>query len=72
MRLYLGKSNQIPGSLSNTKLYLADGSLDPTLTLGQDFELVGSLNRWYIERIYGVEGKIMSAGRIRAIVVYGV
>jgi hypothetical protein len=36
--------------------------LDPTLTLGTDFELVGSLTRWYIERVYGIkEGKIISA-----------
>lgn len=63
----IGKSDQVPGSLSNARLYLVDGSLDPTLTLGQDFELIGSLSRWYIERIYGVVDKILTAGKIHVI-----
>ncbi|KAI8639764.1 hypothetical protein BD408DRAFT_349332 [Parasitella parasitica] len=51
-----GKSNHCPGTLTNKKLFLSDGlTLDPTLTLGKEFELIGSLAIWYIERVYGIE-----------------
>lgn len=52
----IGKSRDFPGALTNTRLFQSDGSLDPTLSLGKDFELIGNLTRWYIERIYGVAG----------------
>ncbi|KAK4511140.1 uncharacterized protein ATC70_012352 [Mucor velutinosus] len=56
-----GKSTICPGSLTNEKLFISSEKLDPTLTLGKDFELVGSLTRWYIERVYGIKDKIISA-----------
>ncbi|KAI8979319.1 hypothetical protein BDF20DRAFT_496775 [Mycotypha africana] len=52
-----GKSNKVPGVLSNEKLFRADGSLDPTLSLGKDFELINSTTLWYIQRVYGVSDK---------------
>ncbi|KAI9472245.1 MAG: hypothetical protein EXX96DRAFT_583390 [Benjaminiella poitrasii] len=59
-----GKSNQCPKPLVNKHLFRKDGSLDPTLSLGKDFELIGSLTRWYIERIYGVSDTILAASEI--------
>ncbi|KAL9546515.1 hypothetical protein PS6_007625 [Mucor atramentarius] len=63
-----GKSTVYPGPLTNEKLFLLDDNpsdalkLDPTLTLGKDFELVGNLTRWYIERVYGIKNdRIISA-----------
>lgn len=64
-----GKSTACPGTLTNEKLFLLDGNnecdalkLNPTLTLGEDFELIGSLARWYIERVYGIKNdRIISA-----------
>ncbi|CEP15659.1 hypothetical protein [Parasitella parasitica] len=57
-----GKSDRCPGTLTNKNLFLSDGfTFDPTLVLGKEFELIGSLTRWYIERVYGVEnGRIVS------------
>jgi hypothetical protein len=34
--------------------------------LGKDFELIGSLARWYIERIYGADGTIISSSKFKA------
>ncbi|GAN09795.1 hypothetical protein MAM1_0292d09328 [Mucor ambiguus] len=63
-----GKSAVCPGLLTNEKLFVSSDNgndtlkLDPTLTLGKDFELVGSLTRWYIERVYGIkDDRIISA-----------
>ncbi|KAI8365512.1 hypothetical protein BD560DRAFT_425185, partial [Blakeslea trispora] len=50
-----GKSQILPGPLSNSQLMRSDGTLDPTLCLGKDFELIGTSTRWYIERIYGFD-----------------
>ncbi|KAF1799705.1 hypothetical protein FB192DRAFT_1388095 [Mucor lusitanicus] len=64
-----GKSTVCPGTLTNEKLFISGNSesnalkkLDPTLTLGKDFELVGSATRWYIQRVYGIkDNRIISA-----------
>jgi hypothetical protein len=48
----------------------SDGSLDPNLSLGKDFELIGSLTRWYIERIYGVAGTIISSNDLHNVPEY--
>ncbi|KAL9549548.1 hypothetical protein MBANPS3_005154 [Mucor bainieri] len=63
-----GKATVCPGPLTNEKLFISSSNgndtlkLDPTLTLGKDFELVGSLTRWYIERVYGIkDDRIISA-----------
>ncbi|KAI8888567.1 hypothetical protein K501DRAFT_282674 [Backusella circina FSU 941] len=55
-----GKTNTIPGPMTSQNLLRSDGSLNPSLSLGKDFELVGSLVRWYIERVYGVLDVIIS------------
>lgn len=59
----IGQSTDIPGAVNNENLLLSDGLLNPTLSLGKDFELIGNLSRWYIERIYGVSGKIISSSK---------
>ncbi|KAI7888033.1 uncharacterized protein EV154DRAFT_519026 [Mucor mucedo] len=59
-----GQSTEIPGDLNNESLFLSDGSLNPTLSLGKHFELIGNLTRWYIERVYSVSGKIISSNEL--------
>ncbi|KAI8097882.1 uncharacterized protein B0P05DRAFT_522483 [Gilbertella persicaria] len=61
-----GKTSQSPGPLTNDKLLRLDGTLDPTLCLGQDFELIANITRWYIERIYGLhkDSRILSIEKI--------
>jgi hypothetical protein len=50
--------------MTSEKLLRSDGSLNPSLSIGKDFELVGSLVRWYIERVYGVLDVIISGGKL--------
>ncbi|KAG2228978.1 hypothetical protein INT48_008691 [Thamnidium elegans] len=58
-----GKTIHHPGPLLNTKLSRQDGTLNPALFLGKDFELIGNLTCWYIERMYGVSGTIVSSSK---------
>ncbi|GAA5806261.1 hypothetical protein HPULCUR_011792 [Helicostylum pulchrum] len=60
-----GKTIHHPGPLLNTKIARQDGSLNPALFLGKDFELIGNLTRWYIERMYGVSGTIVSSESLK-------
>lgn len=66
-RKKIGQSTVIPGEINNEALLLSNGSLNPTLSLGKDFELIGNLTRWYVERVYGVCGKIISSSKSLAI-----
>ncbi|KAI8884247.1 hypothetical protein K501DRAFT_182662 [Backusella circina FSU 941] len=54
------KADVVPGPLTNQKLVQQDGTLNPLLELGKDFELVGNLTRWYLERVYGTYDPLFS------------
>jgi hypothetical protein len=41
-----------------------DGTFNPLLELGKDFELVGNLTRWYIERVYGTCDALFSTSKL--------
>lgn len=51
-----GKSNDMPGPLENQKLLRSDNTLNPELSLGQNFEIVPELLKRYIEKFYGISG----------------
>ncbi|CAO3698981.1 unnamed protein product [Rhizopus stolonifer] len=55
-----GKSNDMPGPLKNQKLLRPDNTLNPELSLGQNFEIVPELLKRYIEKFYGISGPFIS------------
>ncbi|KAI8141425.1 hypothetical protein BJV82DRAFT_175932 [Fennellomyces sp. T-0311] len=55
------KSDHLPGHLTNSKLFEPKGALRSDIELGKDFELVGGVVRSYIERVYGIDGPVISA-----------
>ncbi|CEP14375.1 hypothetical protein [Parasitella parasitica] len=61
----IGKSNELPGPLDNSKLFFPDDKqkLRHDLIIGCDYELVGGSVRAYIERVYGLnEGSNIASG----------
>ncbi|KAI9314123.1 hypothetical protein BX666DRAFT_503286 [Dichotomocladium elegans] len=60
-----GDVDNIPAELPNHILFDEQDDLKPSIQLGKDFELVGGLLRSYIERVYGVQGIIVSGCKDR-------
>ncbi|KAI9251027.1 hypothetical protein BDA99DRAFT_522475 [Phascolomyces articulosus] len=57
------KTDQIPGVLLNKSLFcsMTTNTLRSDIELGTDFELVGGVVRSYIERVYDIDGPVVSA-----------
>ncbi|CAO3656519.1 unnamed protein product [Mucor hiemalis] len=53
----IGKSDKLPLSLDNSKLFNSNNQLRHDLIIGVDYELVGSSIRAYIERVYGTSNQ---------------
>ncbi|KAI9247544.1 hypothetical protein BY458DRAFT_527168 [Sporodiniella umbellata] len=54
-----GRSYDLPGCLDNTVL-LKEGRLDPTIALGQHFEVISDKLKHYIEKFYSPKGSFVS------------
>ncbi|EIE76665.1 hypothetical protein RO3G_01369 [Rhizopus delemar RA 99-880] len=60
-----GKSDMIPGPLENQKLLRSDNSLNPEISLSQNFELISDLAKKYIETVYGISDFIVSTNDLQ-------
>ncbi|RUS25029.1 hypothetical protein BC938DRAFT_472726 [Jimgerdemannia flammicorona] len=57
--------NPLPGPVDNRSLLLANGSVNPDMSIPEDFVII-SMNTWaYLEQYYGVDGRMLSEGALQ-------